>query len=271
MKSPPKRADIEPRGLLNEAESRKHFTLDLYEPTAELSEVFGNVWHVRWVLPEGRIYKQSNIPHPVQHLVLDSTRDSGLFGCSTTRFDYSLSGKDQVIGLKFRPGMGRALWDEPLKALVDKHADLPAVLGPRAGRLIEMLKEDADFEHILTELYAIVTTKVGSVTDAMRQARKAVEMIETTKDLFSVSDLSARLDVSERQLQRLFYDYVGVSPKWTIDRYRMLEAVELLNKGQATHLAELALELGYSDQSHFSNKFKALTGVSPYSYMRLSD
>src|SRR5690606_19758258 len=63
--------------------------------------------------------------------------------------------------------------------------------------------------------------------------------------------------------QRLFKEYIGVSPKWVIDRYRMIAAVEALNDSADSNLTELAHRLGYFDQAHFSKAFSALTGLSP--------
>ena len=48
-----------------------------------------------------------------------------------------------------------------------------------------------------------------------------------------------------------------------IDRYRMIEAVEALNRGEAASLTELAHRLGFFDSAHFSHTFQALTGMAP--------
>ncbi|HJU40524.1 MAG TPA: helix-turn-helix domain-containing protein, partial [Tahibacter sp.] len=69
-------------------------------------------------------------------------------------------------------------------------------------------------------------------------------------------------------LQRLFGDYVGASPKWVINRYRLHEAVERLAAGDAVDWADLALELGYFDQAHFNRDFKRLVGRAPGAFAR---
>ena len=57
-----------------------------------------------------------------------------------------------------------------------------------------------------------------------------------------------------------------MSPKWVIQRYRLHEAVEQLERGAEVDLAELALQLGYFDQAHFIRDFKALVGRPPGAY-----
>jgi AraC-like DNA-binding protein len=69
---------------------------------------------------------------------------------------------------------------------------------------------------------------------------------------------------SPRSLQRLFREYVGVSPKWVLQRLRLHEAAERMLEGR--DWAALALDLGYFDQAHFIHDFKAVTGRSPGEY-----
>jgi AraC-like DNA-binding protein len=83
-----------------------------------------------------------------------------------------------------------------------------------------------------------------------------------------VAELAARHGVSQRTLQRLFRDHVGVGPKWVLKRYRMHEAAERIAAGEADDLGRLALDLGYFDQAHFTRDFGAQIGRSPAAYAR---
>jgi AraC-like DNA-binding protein len=80
--------------------------------------------------------------------------------------------------------------------------------------------------------------------------------------------LAADVGLSLRTLQRLFHEYVGVSPKWVIRRYRLQEAARLLAQGQQLQIARLAAELGYFDQAHLARDFRRLFGCSPADYRR---
>lgn len=72
--------------------------------------------------------------------------------------------------------------------------------------------------------------------------------------------------MSTRRMQRLFREYVGVTPKWVIQRYRLIEAAARLAAGRADDLADLALDLGYADQAHFIRDFKRIVGRPPAGY-----
>ena len=100
------------------------------------------------------------------------------------------------------------------------------------------------------------------------RSRPSSTLIAATPELYSVAALARLTGISARTLQRLFENYVGVGPKWVIDRYRMIEAVEALNAEAELSLTTLAHALGYFDQAHFSKAFLALTGKSPSSYKR---
>jgi AraC-like DNA-binding protein len=84
----------------------------------------------------------------------------------------------------------------------------------------------------------------------------------------TVADFARRHALSQRTLQRLFRDYVGVPPKWVLKRYRVHEAAERLASGEVEDGASLAADLGYSDQSHFIREFTAQVGVPPGAYAR---
>jgi AraC-like DNA-binding protein len=69
-----------------------------------------------------------------------------------------------------------------------------------------------------------------------------------------------------RSLQQLFSEYLGVSPKWVLRRFRLQEAADRLAGGEELDLAALALSLGYFDQAHFTSDFRKLVGEPPARY-----
>lgn len=70
--------------------------------------------------------------------------------------------------------------------------------------------------------------------------------------------------------ERIFSQYVGVSPKWVIKRYRLHEAAEQLADDEAIDWPTLALDLGYFDQAHFIKDSKAIVGSAPAEYAKKS-
>src|SRR6266699_434040 len=80
----------------------------------------------------------------------------------------------------------------------------------------------------------------------------------------------AAAGMTARTLQRLFADYVGVSPKWVMRRARLHEAAERADSGEPVDWAELAADLGYADQAHLTRDFTVTIGVPPTRYAAAS-
>jgi AraC-like DNA-binding protein len=97
-----------------------------------------------------------------------------------------------------------------------------------------------------------------------------VARITDDPGLRRVDQLSAEAGMTARTLQRLFADYVGVSPKWVMRRARLHEAAERADSGEPVDWAELAADLGYADQAHLTRDFTVTIGVSPTRYAAAS-
>ena len=99
------------------------------------------------------------------------------------------------------------------------------------------------------------------------QAADIVARITADPGLRRVAQVADACGIPERRLQRLFADYVGVSPKWVMRRARLHEAALRADAGRArVDWAALAADLGYADQAHLSRDFTATLGVPPTQY-----
>jgi AraC-like DNA-binding protein len=97
---------------------------------------------------------------------------------------------------------------------------------------------------------------------------RIIARIDADREITRIDRLASAVDLSPRALQRLFSDYVGVSPKWVIRRLRLHEAAFRLASAEAFDLAGFAQELGYFDQAHFTRDFTNLVGRAPAQYRR---
>ena len=80
-----------------------------------------------------------------------------------------------------------------------------------------------------------------------------------------VEQLAAHAGYSTRTLQRLFREYVGVTPSGCSSASACTRPPSGWPTATATGPA-LALDLGYFDQAHFIKAFKAVVGRSPAEY-----
>lgn len=251
------------KGLIEKHVSLQHFDLTLVTPSAALAHVVANYWIIEWDLPKGRAYAQENLPHASQHIVLDPQYQSGVFGLTSGAFTYHLQGKGRVIGTKFHPGQFRRFAAHEMRNLTDNCVPISSYFDVDDD---ELLQSFCNMEHCVDFAPSIEKFLLSSeIVDDERAklAQEVVEFIEANREIFEVAVVAQHFHVSPRALQRLFADYVGIGPKWVIERYRMIEAIEALNNSSNISLTELSHALGYFDQAHFSKAFKRLTGRRP--------
>ena len=92
------------------------------------------------------------------------------------------------------------------------------------------------------------------------RARKKIEA--SIADGVSLDDLAAEAGMSRFYFARAFRDAVGEPPHRYLTHCRIERAKELLRRKDLS-LAEVALTVGYSNQSHFSAAFRGLLGRTP--------
>lgn len=77
-----------------------------------------------------------------------------------------------------------------------------------------------------------------------------------------IGELAAVAGMSVSHFTRSFNKAVGLTPHRFVIQYRVMKARELLVSTRLP-LTEIALTMGFSDQSHFSRRFQELVGVPP--------
>jgi AraC family transcriptional regulator len=84
----------------------------------------------------------------------------------------------------------------------------------------------------------------------------------------SLADLSNVTGLSKRHFIRAFAESSGQTPHRYLVSQRIEKAKQLLANSTGS-ITEIGLAVGFSHAQHFSNKFKALTGLTPSRYREL--
>ena len=255
------------RGLLHRKTSFEHFELTRFEPSDDLKDWVEHHWMVLYDLGGRPPYVQRNLSHPNQHVVIDSRGETGIFGAATGVFETVLSGSGRVFATKFWPGAFRPLFGRAVSALSDTHLPVETVFARSSAALQAEFVGLNDPVAMAERMEAMFRAQLPEPDEKAGLARRIVGFAEANLELVSAGELAQAFGLRPRALQRLFDEYVGVSPKWVIDRYRMLEAVETLNAGGAETLTALAHRLGYFDQAAFNHAFEKLTGAPPGAFI----
>jgi hypothetical protein len=72
----------------------------------------------------------------------------------------------------------------------------------------------------------------------------------------------------EYHFLRAFRNTLAQTPRQYVLHRRVTKAQDLIRQGKLS-LADIAYQLGFSSQSHFSTAFKQITGITPTQFQRL--
>jgi len=284
-------------GVLRPDEGMRYFSLGRPAAHPDLGLWVERYWSVRWDLPEGSTYLSSVLSHPALHLSVESGDGPRhgfpmpatlLHGVVTRRFDILLHGEGRVFGVKFRPGGFAAFTGQDvdgsrdMAGFTDRSVPLVDVLGASAGAggragagdqdgvaelQAAILAADEDEARVALMDEFLLARRPTMADPRYQQLLAVVGEMLADRSLTSVQAVTERFGLELRTLQRLFRSYVGVGPKWVLQRFRLQDAQLMLDAGEADDLADLATTLGWFDQAHFTRDFRAVVGVPPRVYL----
>lgn len=251
--------------------SRPSPPIHRYAPSAHLVDLVDRYWIPVWSLDEPST--QSTLQHPVCLVVVSNTY-ARLYGVARGRSSVTLEGEGWAVGTMLMPAAGRLLVGGSVAPLTDRWIELGDVLPPAHSGLVEEVRAAmADDPHGPgSHAAAIAATEAWLVSylpvdDQGLLVNRLVAWLREHPDVVRVSEMARELGTSERSLQRLVEQRLGLAPKWLVQRRRLHDAVEALKAG-ATSLADMAADLGYTDQAHFTHDFRTVTGMTPGDYLK---
>ncbi|WP_017301977.1 helix-turn-helix domain-containing protein [Nodosilinea nodulosa] len=118
--------------------------------------------------------------------------------------------------------------------------------------------------HLLRH-YSTLTRPIASQDSRFTriQLQQAIDYIHTylNRDL-SLTELASVVNISPTYFASLFKQEMGISPHQYVIRQRVERAKVMLSKTDLA-IADIALQVGFSSQSHLTQQFKRFTGMTP--------
>jgi AraC-like DNA-binding protein len=232
-----------------------------------LAGVVQHFWSVRWDLRGAKPFVPETLPHPNVHLVFEDD-GANIAGVHTGRFTTQLKDTGWVFGVKFRPGAFRPHLGRSVATLRDRTVPIDEVFGTKGAALARQVSDLGSDAEKAAAVERFLNERMTPSDPNVKRVSHIVDEIAENREIVSVEQVVERARLGKRTLQQLFNSYVGVGPKWVINRYRLHEAVERLQAGAHINFTDLAMELGYFDQAHFIRDFRKLVGCTPAAYMR---
>ncbi|MDQ6423337.1 helix-turn-helix domain-containing protein [Paenibacillus sp. LHD-117] len=256
-------------GVLQAPEALKKFQLHRFPPDDRLVQFVKHHWIVSWDLPDHELFCQDVIPNPCVNLVAESS-GSAVYGVPSRKYTKRLSGRGRAYGVKFRPGGFYPYVSTPMSRLTDGSLSFEEAFRSGSVELTDALRSGEPPERLIQLTERLLIERLPEPDPAVELLNAIIDYIQANREVSSVEQTSKTFGIGVRTLQRLFSKYVGVSPKWVIQLYRLQNAAETLDKGYGGSPAALGAELGFYDQSHFIKSFKTMIGKTPEDYSGVS-
>jgi AraC-like DNA-binding protein len=171
-----------------------------------------------------------------------------------------------AAGVRLRPGAARLL-GLPASELLDTRIDVAEAWGRRGAALAGRLAETAH-EDIPSVLLDELARRLDAAPPLDPAVRTAVDALES-EDGARLGELGGEVYLSERQLRRRFLRDVGIGPAAFARVVRLHRLLHVAPRSPAgTTLARLAVDAGYSDESHLARDTRDLAGVTPTVLLR---
>ena len=179
-----------------------------------------------------------------------------------------------LIGVVFFPGGFAPFASDAVDQFSNRSVSLDDLWGTSIRTLRDRLRELPTPDARLRCFEDFLMTRFSARLDRNNlpwrgAVQFALSRFARSPRIATVEEVARRTGWSERRFSQVFREEVGLSPKLWCRVQRFQRTVQQLHAGADVRWAELALECGYYDQSHFANEFRAFSGIDATTYSAL--
>lgn len=249
-----------------------------HRPSPGLVPFVQSYWTGRFNLSGEANYAQSVVPNGCIELIIHlsdahCSLHSGqtcwskspaftLLGLYTQPYEVQFSTEVRVFGIRFFPDGIRQIFGVPPATFLASYEDGVEILGPGFRDFCSRLRETISTEAQIQQAEVYIRSQLHQHQQQYDYTHQAMHLIRKLEGIADYQELTARVPISDRQLQREFKSQYGI----TVSDYMRLSRMNAIQKymqGDPGSLTQLSYELQFSDQSHFIREFKHFVGLSP--------
>ena len=170
--------------------------------------------------------------------------------------------------IEFMPGGLYAVTGIKQSELCDLKVPVDEVHKDLAYFLRIAMEKTNNLDDFISMVNIILLKEVEKNNKQCEVIDSALHRIKAANGRLTIKELSAEEYISERQLNRLFNEHIGINAKLFSRLLRVNHSINIFNKIDYKSSINTAQILGYFDQSHFIRDFKEICGVSPNIYFK---
>ncbi|TPD71268.1 helix-turn-helix transcriptional regulator [Flavobacterium microcysteis] len=194
---------------------------------------------------------------------------SFLYGQFSNFQDLVLTEQTPFIIVVFQPDGLYKLLGISARELKEQIVATQDVFGQPAKKLYDSLrhlKQPTEKVNALNSFFYELTIQRKSLNPTLLST--ILQHITYHKGLVTVEQLVHYSGYTERHVERIFAEQVGMSPKKFGSIVKLHSFLKLLrHKTAETNLTTICYQSGYFDQSHLIRAFKKYTGITPTEYL----
>lgn len=246
----------------------------MYQPRNGLANIVQALWSVtvssdtetdvnHWLQGDGGCGIIFNLKSVIQLDAKQLPLGCFLQPISDQAHNISLPPGSVIAGIRFHPAISYGLFK--------KHVSHPCALNTSDPLLLplDLLHQQLNQHHSHSGrmLCLLKWLKSSFDVDDLRP-KSLAQAIDNIDQQRSVSGLKADIPVSQRQLERHFQKWLGMSAKHYQRIVRTRNALSDFRSNPNTPLIELAQNHGFTDQAHMTREFKAIAKITPGQYRK---
>src|SRR5258708_5509207 len=189
----------------------------------------------------------------VFHIGLDFYRDeekecwAKVIGQITRPLTMSAKGKGRSFGIWFWPHTFSLFSDFSVNELNDKAIALGNIFSQSFIDFVKNSMYENNIESLVRETNSCLSKKLRVPSNLIKEriTAHAVQYIVNEKANSNLDKLVTDSNISNRYLQKVFLERIGVSPKFFIRITRFQHALQHLTKCRMVSLTDLAYQVGY--------------------------
>lgn len=162
----------------------------------------------------------------------------------------------ELAGIRFLPAVGYGV--------LGCHYDSATLLLPEQDQVFDFhsiyneLRVENDANIRIEGLYRWAVVNVSkAIPNALATVLQCIERDQPP------GKLSHSIDMSQRQIERIFKQWLNMTPKQYQRILRVRKVIDFLKGQQRVELADVAHNFGFSDQAHMTREFRAIACVTP--------
>lgn len=194
-----------------------------------------------------------------------STFTSGVFGQAQKFRQFKTNSSFHLFGVYLYPYSSKLLFNLPAHHLLNEKIDTETLWGLN-GKMLEeqIMLADTDDQRV-QRASNFLLARIKMIANHDQVFVRNIKSVVDKDSILSIPSFAHHCNLSRRQFERKFKEFAGFSPKDFFNVIRFKNVLKEIDQRRKP-LAQIAIDAGYYDQSHFTNEFKKFSGYSPREY-----